>query len=115
MADKIKLGLAFVIAVAAVGGFYILGAQPVAVRLGVLVAGEVVAVALLLQSQVGIDAWGYLKNVRTEVRKMVWPSNKETTQVTLMVLGVVILAGLMLWIIDFFLIKAVGLLTGTGS
>ena len=115
MADKIKLGLALAIFAGAIGSFYLLGAQPVAVRLGVLVAGVVIAVAVLLQSQVGADAWGYLKSARTEVRKMVWPSNKETTQVTLMVLAVVVLAGLMLWIIDFFLIKAVGLLTGTGS
>ena len=45
----------------------------------------------------------------------VWPSRRETTQTTLLVLAMVILVGLMLWLFDMLLLWAVKLLTGQGG
>jgi preprotein translocase subunit SecE len=65
---------------------------------GVLVAGFTIGVAL--QTQKGAWAWNLAKEARVEVRKVVWPTTQETTQTTLIVVGVVILVALMLWALD---------------
>jgi preprotein translocase subunit SecE len=65
---------------------------------GVLMAAS--AVALALQTAKGAWAWNLAKEARVEVRKVVWPTPQETTQTTLIVVGVVILVALILWALD---------------
>jgi preprotein translocase subunit SecE len=55
---------------------------------------------------------GFAKESRTEVRKVVWPSRKEATQTTLIVLAVTVLVALLLWGLDGILVRVVGLATG---
>ena len=45
----------------------------------------------------------YLEDVRTEARKVVWPTRKDTTQTTIVVFGMVILVSLFLWVVDALL------------
>ena len=45
----------------------------------------------------------YLVDVRSEARKVVWPSRKDTTQTTIVVFGMVILVSLFLWVVDALL------------
>jgi preprotein translocase subunit SecE len=49
------------------------------------------------------------------VRKVVWPSGKETTQTTLVVMGLVLTVAIFLWLLDMFLLWSVKLLTGQGG
>jgi preprotein translocase subunit SecE len=65
---------------------------------GVLVAAFTVGVAL--QTEKGAWVWNLAKEARVEVRKVVWPTPQETTQTTLIVVGVVILVALILWALD---------------
>ena len=65
---------------------------------GVLVSALTVGVAL--QTEKGAWAWNLAKEARVEVRKVVWPTTQETTQTTLIVVGVVILVALILWALD---------------
>jgi len=65
---------------------------------GVLVAAFTVGV--ILQTEKGAAAWDLAKEARVEVRKVVWPTPQETTQTTLIVVGVVILLALILWALD---------------
>ena len=65
---------------------------------GVLVVA--VAIAIALQTEKGAWAWDLAKEARVEVRKVVWPTTQETTQTTLIVVGVVILVALILWGLD---------------
>jgi preprotein translocase subunit SecE len=65
---------------------------------GVLVAAFAVGVAL--QTKSGAWVWNLAKEARVEVRKVVWPTTQETTQTTLIVVGVVILVALILWALD---------------
>ena len=65
---------------------------------GVLVVA--VAVGIALQTEKGAWAWDLAKEARVEVRKVVWPTTQETTQTTLIVVGVVILVALILWGLD---------------
>jgi preprotein translocase subunit SecE len=59
-----------------------------------------VAIGVALQTEKGAWAWDLAKEARVEVRKVVWPTTQETTQTTLIVVGVVILLALILWGLD---------------
>lgn len=115
MVDKIKLVLALAVIAAAIGAFYYYGEQSLLFRvLGLLVA-IVVGMAIALQTEVGRNAWSFVLDSRTEIRKVVWPSRKETTQSTILVMVMVTLVGIFLWLLDSFLGWAVRFLTGHGE
>jgi preprotein translocase subunit SecE len=82
--------------------------------LGLLVA---VAVAgfIAAQSEVGRNAVAFTRGAVVEVRKVVWPTRKETVQTTMMVMAMVVLVGIILWVFDWILTWGVQLLTGQGS
>jgi len=48
----------------------------------------------------GDSFWALLKAAQVEVRKVVWPSRQETTQTTLIVSAVVVVAAIVLWGLD---------------
>jgi preprotein translocase subunit SecE len=59
-----------------------------------------VAVAIAMQTASGKSAWNLLKEGRVEIRKVVWPTQQETTQTTLIVVVAVFVVGLLLWGLD---------------
>jgi len=115
MADKLKLVVAVLIVGIGVGAFYYLGDKPDLVRVLAILAACGVAAAVALQTSQGRAAWEFAKGSRAELRKVVWPSNKETAQVTLVVIVLVILVAIFMWGVDWFLHKAITLLTGQGT
>lgn len=95
-----------------IGAFYYLADQAEWIRIvGLLVSGAA-AVAVAMQSTPGQMAWEFAKSSRVELRKVVWPTNKETMQMTLVVVVIVTLIALFLWMVDWGLLKAVKALTG---
>lgn len=50
-----------------------------------------------------------------EARKVVWPTRAETMQTTLVVMGMVLLMGVMLWMVDWLLGMILRRLTGMGA
>ncbi len=42
----------------------------------------------------------FFKEVKSEMKKVVWPSRKQVTNNTLIVLAVVVLVGLVIWVLD---------------
>ena len=97
--DKFKVALAVVATIAGVVGFFILKGQnkPALMCAGALVAGLVVAVLLLWTSATGRDFLGFAKESVRETKKVVWPTRKEATQITLVVFGFVIVMAIFLW------------------
>lgn len=49
----------------------------------------------------GFAFWNLFKEAQIEVRKVVWPTNAETNQTTLLVAVVVIITAIILWILDW--------------
>jgi preprotein translocase subunit SecE len=72
-------------------------------RVAGLLATAAVAILLALQTERGKAIWSLLKEARTEVRRVVWPSNQETTQTTLVVIAIVFVFALILWGLDSLL------------
>lgn len=54
-------------------------------------------------TQKGSAAWELLREARGEIRRVVWPSNQETTQTTIVVLVLIAVFSLLLWLLDWML------------
>ena len=107
--------VAVLVLVAGIGAYYYLGGKPDYIRLLTLLGAGAVAVAVAMQSETGRSAWEFAKGARVELRKVVWPTRKETIQVTLTVVVMIILVALFLWIVDWLLVVGIKALTGQGS
>jgi preprotein translocase subunit SecE len=73
------------------------------VRVVGLLTMAAAAILVALQTERGKAIWALLKESRTEVRRVVWPSNQETTQTTMVVLLLVVIFALILWGLDSLL------------
>ena len=93
-------GLAALIVVAALVLYYTLADQSLLIRLAVLFGGIAVAVLIVAMSSDGRRFIAYSKDSWYEVKKVVWPTRKETTQMTLVVFGFVVIMSLFLWLAD---------------
>jgi len=110
--DALKMLVATAVLGSGIGAYYYWPDKSHLVRvLGVLVA-VVVAALIALQTDKGRLTWKFFQDARTEVRKVVWPTRRETVQTTMMVIGMVVLVALFLWVLDMFLGWGVGSLTG---
>ncbi|MGN7611646.1 preprotein translocase subunit SecE [Magnetococcales bacterium HHB-1] len=45
----------------------------------------------------------YLQEVQTELKKVVWPTRRDTTTTTMVVFGMVVVFALFLWLVDTLL------------
>lgn len=113
--DTIKLGIALLIVIAALVGFYFFADQSLLYRVLGLLAAAGLSVAIALQTEKGRHIWGYFQDAQIEVRKVVWPTRQETVQTTLIVIVMVILVAIILWLLDMFLGWSIGSLMGHGG
>jgi len=97
--DKFKVVLAAVAMIAGVVGFFYLKGQnkPALMCAGALVAGLVIALLFLWASATGRDFLNFAKESVRESKKVVWPTRKEATQITLVVFGFVLVMAMFLW------------------
>ncbi len=101
--DTLKLGLALLILIVALGGFYYFSESSTLLRVLGLLAMAGVSIALFAATEKGRALFAFLKGARQEVRKMVWPTRQEALQTTLIVMVLVVLVGIFLWLIDMLL------------
>ena len=99
-ADRVKVALAIVAVVAGVVGYYLLGKQPAIARIGAVLAGLAAGGAIAWTSGPGQRFFAFAKDSWNETRRVVWPTRKETTQVTLIVFAFVVAMALFLWLVD---------------
>ncbi len=111
MADKLKLSVALLVLVGAIGAFYYFSDESLLMRVLGMLAAVAVAVGISATTEVGRAALAFLRDARMEARKVVWPTRKETLQTTLIVLVMVVIVGIMLWLLDMLLLWAVKALT----
>ncbi len=60
----------------------------------------------------GLQALVFANEARIELRKVVWPTRKETVQTTIMVVVLIIVIALIIWGIDTLFLYLVGWMTG---
>lgn len=112
-ADRIKLGLAVLVLAAGIVAYSVLGNEPLYIRLGAFIAGLVVAVLIVWFSDTGRRTVAFGRESYNETRRVIWPTRKETTQMTGIVVAFVIAMGALLWVADKILEWVIyGLLLG---
>ena len=88
-ADKAKLAAVVALVIASVAGFYLLGKQGALVQWAALIVGLVAAAGVFLVSESGRQFVAFAKDAWREVKKVVWPTRKETIQMTGVVMAFV--------------------------
>jgi preprotein translocase subunit SecE len=114
-ADKVKLSIAIVIAIAGVAGYYVLVNQASWLRWAAVVGSLVLAAVVVAFSRYGTEFRRFVELSRIELRKVVWPTRQETLQTTVVVFVFVAIAGVFFWALDLVLAWATKFLTGQGG
>ena len=70
------------------------------VRVGVFVGGLVIAALIAWFSEPGRRTLSFGSESYNEMRKVIWPSRKETTQMTGIVFAFVVAMGAFMWVMD---------------
>ncbi|SCB96081.1 preprotein translocase subunit SecE [Gilliamella intestini] len=118
--DKFKWSLVLVlIAFVVWGNFYFSGPNDIyqpntIVRIIAVVIISLLALFIAMTTNIGKSFLSFLQESRKELRKVVWPTRKETTQTTLLVAAITIVAGLALWGMDSLFRSVVFYLTLIG-
>ena len=82
------------------------------VRVVALITLAIVSALIAVQTERGRGIWSLMKEARIEVRRVVWPTNQETTQTTLVVIVLVFIFALILWGLDSLLGWAISSIIG---
>ena len=99
-ADKARLAVAGLLVVGALAAFYLLGSQGPVAQWGGLIAGLVLAAVVFFTSESGKRLIAFGRDSWREVKKVVWPTRKETLQTTAFVFAFAVVMALFLWLTD---------------
>jgi preprotein translocase subunit SecE len=99
-ADKAKLAATGLLVVGGVAVFYLLGKQDLWLRVLALLVLVAAAVAVFLTSASGKELIAFGQDSVKELRKVVWPTRPEATQMTAYVFAFVVIMALFLWLTD---------------
>ena len=115
VSDVVKQVFSVIFIIAGIVAFYYFSEIQLLYRVLGLLVIFIVALAMMVTTQLGKWVWAFVIESRQEVRKIVWPTRDETVRTTLLVFAMVFLVGLVLWLLDMFLFWGVRLLTGQGG
>jgi len=100
MVDNAKLGIAAALLAAGIAGYYLLAEQALILRVLVVIAGVVAAAVMAWFTEPGRTFAGFARESIVEVKKVVWPTRKETIQTTAAVFAFVVVMAVFLWLSD---------------
>jgi len=100
MADNVKLAIAVALVAAGLAGFYVLAEQALVLRILAVLAGIAAGTALAWFTTPGRTFAVFSRESVNEVKKVVWPTRKETMQTSAAVFAFVVVMAVFLWISD---------------
>ena len=107
MKDKLILIVAALIVAASIYLYYYFEDLLQVGRVGVVLAGMVIAALVAYTSEAGTAAWAFARGANIERQKVVWPNRREAMMVTLMVIILVIIIGLFIALVDKLLFETI--------
>jgi len=99
-AEKAKLAVSGVLVLAALAAYFLLAKQGPLAQWAAFLILLVLAVLSFFVSEPGKELIAFGRDAWREVKKVVWPSRKEATQMTAIVFGFVLIMALFLWFTD---------------
>ena len=100
MLDKIKLIVAVALVVAGVWGYYLRSDSILVLRVLSVAAGILAGCAVAWFTEPGRRFVGFARESVAEVKKVVWPTRKETMQTAAAVFAFAVAMAVFLWISD---------------
>ena len=100
MMDKAKLAAAVALVALGVWGYYWLADSALVLRILAVLAGLLAAGAVAWWSEPGKQFTVFAGESVAEVKKVVWPTRKETIQTTAAVFAFVVVMAIFLWLTD---------------
>ncbi len=101
--DRIKWFAVILIVIGGIWGNWQFDEFSVFYRALGLVALAVICVFIALQTEMGRNLWTLMRDARSEIRRVIWPTRPETVQTTAIVLILILVFALILWGLDSFL------------
>ena len=95
-----KLVIAGALLAAGIAGYYLLSEQALILRVLAVIGGTVAAAAVAWFTVPGKTFAGFSRESIAEVKKVVWPTRKETVQTTAAVFAFVVVMAVYLWVSD---------------
>ncbi len=99
-ADKAKLAVSVLLVLAGIVGFYLLTKQGIWAQWGALLAALIAAVLVFISSESGKEFVAFGRDAWREAKKVVWPTRKESMQMTAYVFAFVLVMAIFLWLTD---------------
>ena len=113
--DTVKLIAASAVLLAGIVAYYYFDDASTVVRVLALIGALVVARVIAALTVQGRQFRGFVQDSQVELRKVVWPTQQETMQTSLLVLVFTLAMGIFFLIVDSALLKLTQFLTGQGS
>ena len=98
--DNALFGLAIACVLAGVVAFYWFEESPLLVRIAMVIGGLAAGGGLVWASSYGSELVQFAQAARIELRKVVWPTREETIRLTVVVVGISVLIGVILFVSD---------------
>jgi preprotein translocase subunit SecE len=100
MLDHLKIAVAGLLVVAGLFGFYWYAQLPLVARVLMVLGGIAAGIAVGWFSAPGQQLAGFARESNAEVKKVVWPTRKESFQTAAAVFGFVVVMAIFLWLVD---------------
>ena len=104
--DRMKWWFVYLVVAGGIFGNWYFGNSGSEVFIGplwralILVALAIGSIFLLLTTERGRNLWILLRDARSEIRRVIWPTRQETLQTTWIVLILIVIFALILWLLD---------------
>ena len=98
--DIAKLAIAVALVAAGIAGYYLLGDSALVLRILAVIGGIAAGAALAAFTVPGREFTAFAREAVVEVKKVVWPTRKETIQTTAAVFAFVLVMAVFLWLSD---------------
>ncbi|QTD45016.1 preprotein translocase subunit SecE [Ottowia testudinis] len=99
-AEKARLAIVVLLVIGALAAFYMLASQGSVAQWGGLLAGLILAAVIFFTSEYGRRLIAFGRDSWREIKKVVWPTRKETLQTTAFVFAFAVTMALFLWLTD---------------
>ena len=113
--DTVKLLIAAGVLLGGLYSYYYYLQVSLPLRVLMVLGGFLVGTAIAMTSFQGKQLFSFIQSSRIEIRKVVWPTNQETSQTTIAVFVFTLVMGVFFWGLDSFLLWLTRTLVGSAG
>lgn len=113
--DILKLLVAAGLLIGGLFAYYYYLQVSLPLRVLMVLAGFAGGIVIAMTSNQGKKLWVFIQGSRIEIRKVVWPTQQETTQTTIAVFVFTLVMALFFWGLDSFLLWLTRTLVGSAG